>query len=58
VFAWGINNFGQLGNGNNNEKSNIPLEIERLRGMNITHIACGNNHNIALTGNQKTSLFF
>jgi RCC1 and BTB domain-containing protein len=50
VFAWGHNENGQLGNGTTND-SNIPLEVEKLRGINITLVVCGIYHNMALTGN-------
>lgn len=49
LFAWGLNKCGQLGNGSN-ENSNTPLEVESLRGINITRIACGWQHNMSLTG--------
>jgi len=45
VRAWGNNQYGQLGNGNNTD-SNVPVQVTSLTG--ITAIAVGYNHSIAL----------
>jgi len=45
VWAWGANNSGQLGNGNNTN-SNTPVQVSSLTG--ITAIAGGGSHTLAL----------
>ncbi len=45
VWAWGQNEFGQLGIGNNDEQL-IPVKISGL--ANITAVAVGDNHSLAL----------
>ncbi|MBK5284355.1 MAG: hypothetical protein JJE25_03045, partial [Bacteroidia bacterium] len=45
VRAWGYNNDGQLGNGNNTD-SNLPVQVSALSG--ITAIAGGSSHSLAL----------
>jgi len=48
VYAWGLNNCGQLGNGTT-ENASVPEEIPDLEGLMITQIEGGNNHTIAVT---------
>jgi alpha-tubulin suppressor-like RCC1 family protein len=57
VFAWGLNDFGQLGIGNN-ENQFIPVVVKSLEGMNIIRVCCGWNHSIALTGSHFVSFLF
>src|SRR5690606_3283526 len=57
VLAWGYNGFGQLGSGTT-KSSKTPLEVERLRGSNITRVACGTSYTMALTGKPPFLLFF
>ncbi len=45
VWAWGQNDYGQLGLGDNTERL-IPVKIEGL--SNITAVAVGDNHSLAL----------
>lgn len=49
VFAWGTNNYGQLGNGNNTS-SNIPTKVVTPDGTanisNIVEISAGDNYSI------------
>jgi regulator of chromosome condensation len=47
-FAWGLNNYGQLGIGNL-ENSVVPTEIIELRNKNIKDIKGGEHHTIAIT---------
>ena len=46
VWAWGDGYYGQLGDGANNSRSS---GVEQINGLtNITAIAAGNNHSLAL----------
>lgn len=50
VWAWGRNNYGQIGNGTTNNQPN-PVQIKKSDGTVLQHIievACGDNHTIAL----------
>ena len=47
VWAWGYNNFGQLGNGTNTS-SNIPVQVSLPSGVTITNIAGGAYHILTL----------
>jgi regulator of chromosome condensation len=46
-FAWGLNNYGQLGTGDL-QTSFIPTEIVEFRGKNIKNITGGEHHTIAV----------
>ena len=48
VYSMGRNRYGQLGIGNNSSHSK-PVQIERLEGIPITNIACGESHSIAVS---------
>jgi regulator of chromosome condensation len=48
VFAWGLNNHGQLGIGHKDNTS-LPTHIPKLDGLNVIQIAGGEHHSIALT---------
>ena len=45
VWAWGGNEYGELGNGTNTD-SNVPVQVSGLTG--ITAIAGGGSHSLAL----------
>lgn len=50
IYAWGSNNYGQLGNGNNT-LSNIPVAVNQtgvLIGKKIIAISAGSVHSLAL----------
>ncbi|SCO72837.1 conserved Plasmodium protein, unknown function [Plasmodium vivax] len=47
VFAWGNNNCGQLGIGNNTDEISMPLLIYFQE--KVIDIACGKNHSLFLT---------
>jgi alpha-tubulin suppressor-like RCC1 family protein len=47
VFAWGNNEFGQLGTGDR-ENSEYPKMIQSLQGTYVDHIYCGDHHNAAI----------
>ena len=47
VYAWGRNNYGQLGIGNTTNK-NVPTLITALNGKKIISIAAGDNHSLAM----------
>ncbi|VDO98408.1 unnamed protein product [Soboliphyme baturini] len=46
VYAFGNNDFGQLGRDGQRKKPNV---ISALQGLNIRQIACGLSHSVALT---------
>lgn len=48
VWAWGFNNWGQLGSGNTSSPQPLPLNIGQSQ---ITGFTSGFNHSIALQGN-------
>jgi alpha-tubulin suppressor-like RCC1 family protein len=50
VYAWGYNNFGQLGNGNTTDQT-TPIQVTGggLSGVNVTAIAAGDLHSLAVT---------
>ncbi|MCL2457135.1 MAG: RCC1 domain-containing protein, partial [Defluviitaleaceae bacterium] len=45
VWAWGCNEFGQLGDGTT-YRSNAPVRVQGLE--NVKSIAAGNNHTFAI----------
>ena len=47
-YAWGLNNYGQLGIGGV-ENTTCPTEIVELRAKNIIEIVGGEHHSLALT---------
>ncbi|XP_059615438.1 probable E3 ubiquitin-protein ligase HERC4 isoform X2 [Phlebotomus argentipes] len=49
IFAWGANNFGQLGIGPGSERITKPVLVEALSGIPIAFICCGSNHSFALS---------
>jgi tRNA A-37 threonylcarbamoyl transferase component Bud32 len=50
VYAWGSNYWGQIGCGDNFDKS-IPTKLKALNDIKIKMISCGYNHSMALTEN-------
>jgi len=51
VYTWGDNYYGQLGNGDNTNNSNIPVAVDMigvLNGKTINQVAAGRYHSIAL----------
>lgn len=51
VYTWGLNDYGQLGNGNTGTNSNIPVAVSTggvLNGKTIIQIATGFDHCLAL----------
>lgn len=48
VWAWGANNYGQLGNAST-DSSNIPVAVNDL--TDIIQVAVGDNHSVALDAN-------
>ena len=51
-FAWGQNNFGQLGIGKD-WYSKIPVMIVELSSQIVVQVSCGANHTMALTYDKK-----
>lgn len=49
VYAWGFNNYGQLGNnGLSAQQTAIPEKVSLAPGISIVSIAAGNYHSLAL----------
>lgn len=48
LFAWGLNNRGQLGVGHT-KKVLTPTKIDCLSGVPIAFIACGGSHSFAIS---------
>jgi RCC1 and BTB domain-containing protein len=48
VFTWGYNGWGQLGHGDNDERT-IPTKVAALAGLVVIKISCGYHHTAALT---------
>lgn len=52
VYGWGLNNFGQLGDGST-KNTCVPHEIKALRDLDISYICGGDNHSLILLQNGK-----
>lgn len=54
MYAWGKNNYGQIGNGNSSDTIDVSLPIQiEVKGQKIVQIACGSNFNIVVTDTGK-----
>lgn len=50
IYAWGSNQFGQLGTGKvETSVALAPVRVASLKGEFITHVAAGDRHSVALT---------
>ena len=49
AWAWGLNNWGQLGNGTINTLGSTPVAVSLPSGTTIKAIAGGGQHSLALT---------
>jgi len=50
LWSWGCHENGQLGHeGKENECVKIPRVVRSILGMVVGHIACGENHSLAMT---------
>ena len=60
VYAWGDNQFGQLGNGSSglNVQSNVPVQVQGVGGSGfltgVTDVAAGAEHSLAAVSPQGT----
>lgn len=52
VFAWGLNNHGQLGIGNRMNTC-VPTKIKELDNLKVNVIAGGEHHTVACTSDGK-----
>lgn len=56
VWSWGNNNYGQLGNGTN-QQSNIPVQVqfkdESGKNVKIQAVVAGSAHNIAMSTDKQ-----
>jgi alpha-tubulin suppressor-like RCC1 family protein len=50
VYAWGDNQFGQIGNGSSKTMESVPAKLI-FQGHSIIAISCGSLHSMALTEN-------
>ena len=48
VYSWGGGMYGQLGQGLNVLSSSQPLQIAKLKGVDIQSVSCGQNHSLFL----------
>ncbi|WP_437275116.1 hypothetical protein WME90_28130 [Sorangium sp. So ce375] len=48
VYAWGHNDFGQVGNGTDSLNVLLPTLVRGLEGAEVIHIAAGGFHGLAL----------
>jgi alpha-tubulin suppressor-like RCC1 family protein len=48
VYAWGENNWGQIGNGCNDNQL-IPIKVKGFNNEKVAMISCGYYHSMALT---------
>jgi LPXTG-motif cell wall-anchored protein len=48
VWAWGDNDFGQLGDGTTTHR-NVPVRVNLPAGATVTAISAGDDHSLALT---------
>jgi regulator of chromosome condensation len=55
-YAWGLNNYGQLGIGSTGD-SLVPTEIVSFRGHDIVDIVGGEHHSVALHANGSVYTF-
>jgi alpha-tubulin suppressor-like RCC1 family protein len=49
LFAWGIDNRGQLGDGGHRTGSTVPVRVHLPSGTTVTFVASGSEHSLALT---------
>ncbi|CAG9315302.1 unnamed protein product [Blepharisma stoltei] len=56
VYGWGLNNFGQLGDGST-KNTCVPHEIFELRNLDIQYITGGDNHTLALLQNGRVLIW-
>lgn len=56
TYSWGWGDFGRLGHGTCSDYF-LPNPIKGLAGMEITQVACGDTHTIALSSNGKLYAF-
>jgi alpha-tubulin suppressor-like RCC1 family protein len=48
VYAWGVNRWGQIGNGCNRDQSK-PIKMKGFNNERVVMISCGRSHSMALT---------
>jgi alpha-tubulin suppressor-like RCC1 family protein len=53
VYAWGSNEWGQIGCGKDDREIELPAELQYFNGMKVIEISSGAYHCIALTSDGK-----
>ena len=53
IFAWGANDFGQLGLNVQSPAIQFPKMIKYLATKQVVQIACGQHHSLALTNGKE-----
>ncbi len=53
VYAWGRNEWGQIGCGKEDREINSPVKLQYFNGMKVIEISSGGYHCIALTSDGK-----
>lgn len=56
LFAWGCNNSGQLGLGDNKARLS-PTKVPLLCDESVRHVALGEHHTVVLAANQRVFTF-
>lgn len=56
LYTWGSNSFGQLGNPEANEKSEIPNPILTIPPGYLSSVSCGIEHSAIITNSENGKL--
>ncbi len=54
AYAWGSDDFGQLGNGAVTGNKLVPVEVSLPGGVTVSSVSAGANHSLAIGTNGKT----
>ena len=56
LYAWGLNNYGQLGIGHR-ENTAMPTLVRKLQGVELAQVGGGEHHSFALTKDGEVYLW-